>query len=274
MKKPTKGEWLFLALWGVLFILTVVLYPQLPEEIPLHWNIAGEVDRTGERAAAFLPLAIIAGLFLLYKLSPKIDPKKANYPQFSKAYRIVFGGIILLMAAIQMLTLFQAVNSNLPSMDVLVLIGVGLLFLIIGNQIPRLKHNFFMGIRTPWTLADDTVWWKTHRFSGKTWVIGGILIILAAFSPLTFRVILIIGSILSSDRYRCCIHIYFSAKQQRRKKMQNKKAPVCPDYCRHSCRPLFWYDRHVSFERTHAHPVEDHRTGIPLGLAATMIYVS
>ena len=187
MKNVTKGEKAHLLLWLLLLLLTVVFYSRLPEEIPIHWNSLGEVDSVGGKAAAFLPMAVMAGIFVLYKYLPKIDPKKENYPRFQGAYRSLFGALSLLMAMIQFSTLYMAFSGKSLPMSIAVNVAMGLLLLFIGNQMPRLKHNYFVGIKTPWTLANEDIWWKTHRFAGRAWVLGGGIIILAAFLPQSMR---------------------------------------------------------------------------------------
>ena len=81
-------------------------------------------------------------------------------------------------------------------MDWIANIGLGLLFMILGNYLPKVKANYFIGIRTPWTLANETVWVKTHRFGGKVFFIGGAMLIVSAFIPSSFRVFLLISSIV------------------------------------------------------------------------------
>jgi uncharacterized membrane protein len=82
------------------------------------------------------------------------------------------------------------------NMDWIANIGLGLLFIILGNYMPKVKTNYFIGIRTPWTLANETVWTRTHRFGGKVFFISGIIILVSAFAPSSIRAVLLIASIV------------------------------------------------------------------------------
>ncbi|MCY9023192.1 SdpI family protein, partial [Priestia megaterium] len=101
---------------------------------------------------------------------------------FSKTYNILLNAVLLLFFFINMSTILQGLGYNVP-MSYIVPIVVGIIFIIIGNYLQRVRSNYFMGIRTPWTLSNETVWKKTHRLSGKLFFIGGLLIFISAFLP-------------------------------------------------------------------------------------------
>jgi len=165
------------------FLAGFLAYPHLPDKVPTHWNFAGEVDGWGTAwEGAFLLPLVYLGIYLLLILVPKIDPKRRNYALMGRAYSIIVLIILLFFSAIYFATLGIALGyfENLPS---LINIAIGIMFIVIGNYMGKIKHNYFMGIRTPWTLASEEVWYRTHRMAGPFWVAGGILFILMAFVP-------------------------------------------------------------------------------------------
>ncbi|KYO64322.1 SdpI family protein [Thermovenabulum gondwanense] len=180
-----------------LYVIGFLLYPYLPEKVPSHWNIRGEVDGyTGKfNHILFMPTFTL-GLFLLLKVVPKIDPRAENYKKFTGVYegfKVVF---VLFMWGIYIITLLAGLGYSLP-VGKLVSIGVGVLFIFIGNYFGKIKHNYTFGIKTPWTLASEEVWNKTHRVSGPLWVIAGFLWIVSIFVSETIGFIVGMVSIFS-----------------------------------------------------------------------------
>ncbi|NLI92278.1 MAG: SdpI family protein [Peptococcaceae bacterium] len=174
------------------FIAGFLAYPYLPERVPTHWNISGQVDGWGSAwQGAFLFPLIMLGVFLLLIFLPKIDPKKRNYPQMNRAYSAIVLVIMMFFSVMYFGTLGSALGyfEKVPS---LVHLGVGVLFIVIGNYMGKLKHNYFMGIRTPWTLASEEVWYKTHRMAGPFWVIGGIIFMVSSLMPAGFMTIIVL----------------------------------------------------------------------------------
>jgi uncharacterized membrane protein len=191
-------------IFGSLMVLislavSLVVYPRLPDKVPVHWNAAGEIDGWGSafQGAFLFPLMMAAMLILLVFL-PKVDPKKKNYSRMSKPYTIIVLVIMLFFMLIHFGSLGTALGyfNSFPS---LIQLGVGALFVIIGNYMGKLKHNYFAGIKTPWTLANEQVWYKTHRMAGPLWVIGGLIFMAASFLPsqfLTVTVMIVIAVLL------------------------------------------------------------------------------
>ncbi len=186
--KPTiKTEILPIFLVVLAIIASFYFYANFPEQVPIHWNVAGEVDNYGSRAiGAFLFPGIILGMYLMFLFLPLIDPKKERYNQFRKVYHIFKTILIALMAAIYFIASLNALGYNIE-VGVWVPVLVGLLFIVLGNYMGKIKPNWFMGIRTPWTLSSEEVWNKTHRFGGKMFMLGGLLIALNSFLPVNYR---------------------------------------------------------------------------------------
>lgn len=183
MKKTNKTE---IAIWmaAVLpLIITAVLYARLPDRIPMHWNIAGEIDGYGARMQAFIIPAMSLGTSVLMKLSPRFDPKSENYKKFGgafDAFRLTLALFFLVMTGV---TLYAAFDPEGLPVSNIIIACVGGLFCVIGNFMPKFKHNYFIGIRTPWTLASEEVWHATHRMAGPVWCVAGLVMLATAFLP-------------------------------------------------------------------------------------------
>lgn len=174
------------------FIASAVVYPDLPERMPTHWNLNGEVDGWSQRAwGAWLIPVVTALMWGMMRLLPAIDPRGRNYLKFGGAFEGIMISVMIFMLALHVVTLRAALGYAV-AMERVVPVGVGLLFIVIGNLLPRARPNWFVGIRTPWTLSSDRVWEKTHRVGGRLFVLGGILISLSTFAGAGWsRVVLI-----------------------------------------------------------------------------------
>lgn len=169
------------ALVAVALLAGAALYNQFPDPMPSHWNAAGEVDGYTPRfwGVFLLPLMTL-GLLLLFHVIPSIDPLRANIAQFRESYNLIILGFTGYMLYIYGLTIAAALGAQF-NMTVMLLPAVGLLFIGIGLILPRAKRNFFIGIRTPWTLSSDTVWAETHRVGAWSFGLAGVATLLSAF---------------------------------------------------------------------------------------------
>lgn len=157
------------------------LSAQLPDPMPSHWNAAGEVDGYMSKfwGVWMMPLMTL-GITLLLAAIPAIDPLKANIEKFRGMYNAFIIGFVAYMLYVYGLTLAAALGYQF-NMTYMLLPVVGLLFIGISFLIEKTKRNFFIGIRTPWTLVSDSVWEKTHKLGAQTFRIGGALVIVSAF---------------------------------------------------------------------------------------------
>ena len=159
----------------------LLLWSRLPDPMPGHWNAAGELDGYISKfwGVFLLPIISIAltGLFLIV---PRIDPLKANIAQFRAAFNWFIVAFVVYILYLYILTLLAALGT-LFNMTLMLLPAVGLLFIGIGYLMSGAKRNFFIGIRTPWTLSSDTVWDKTHKLGSRLFMLGGVVTILCAF---------------------------------------------------------------------------------------------
>jgi len=162
-------------------LVGLVLYAQLPDPMPSHWNAAGEIDGYMSRfwGVWLMPLTTL-GFTLLLAAVPAIDPLKANIEKFRGLYNAFIIGFVVYMLYVYGLTLAASLGY-LFNMTYMLLPVVGLLFIGISFLLEKAKRNFFIGIRTPWTLSSDEVWEKTHKLGAQTFRIGGALVIVSAF---------------------------------------------------------------------------------------------
>lgn len=156
------------------FVFVAVKWADFPDRIPTHWNIHNEVDSWSSKPTLWLFPAINVGLYLLLLFIPRLDPKKTNYEKFGKAYFLIRITLHFFFAGLVIVTSLASLGYTIDIGRV-VMGGCCLLFLVMGNVMGTVKHNFFVGIRTPWTLSDEEVWTKTHRLASRTWVAGALL---------------------------------------------------------------------------------------------------
>lgn len=196
-----KTTWLVSALIIVLMIgLSAWAWVQLPADasLPVHWNAAGEADRYGGKAEALLLLpAVMVGVLLLFSLIRFIDPLRANIARSGQAYRAVLLGVLFFMAVLHTGAILSALGYPI-NIGLLAAPAVGLMFVVMGNYMGKIRRNYMFGVRTPWTLASDLAWNKTHRITGKLFVLSGLLTIGATFLGPTIAFFTMMASILST----------------------------------------------------------------------------
>lgn len=180
---------------GLLFLIACGFsaygWLNVPEgaQIPVHFNIQGEADRYGGKAEAFLFMpALILGLGLLLAVLPKIDPRGRNLANSRAPYLVSWIGALAIVCGVQALLVWTTLGGGGDTAPPLVMRGVlavsAVFFIVIGNFIGKARPNFFLGVRTPWTLTSDIAWEKTHRLTGKLWMAAGALALLASlFAP-------------------------------------------------------------------------------------------
>lgn len=189
-------------------VASIWVYPQLPDQIPTHWGVNGEVnDYSSKQSAVWMGPAIMVIIYAALTLMPKIDPKRANYPRFASSLYLVNTLLMLVFLGIQAVVISQWLGYEY-NMTRFVPGLVGIIYLILGNYLPRYQQNHYFGIKTPWTLTNPEVWRKTHLFAGRVFVSTGVLLLLSLLLPTAWMVsillILIIGSallILGSSYY-------------------------------------------------------------------------
>jgi len=165
------------------FAIGICLYPKMPIDMASHWNAQGQVDGYVSKFWGLFLLPIISlGLFFLFILIPKIDPLKANIEKFRKYFDGFVVLIILFLFYLYLLTIFWNFGVQF-SMNQVLPPAFGILFFYCGILIEKAKRNWFIGIRTPWTLSNDKVWERTHKIGGKLFKVVGIIAFLGIIFP-------------------------------------------------------------------------------------------
>lgn len=167
-------------------VLGYLVLPFLPSIVPIHWNISGNADATAASSTHVLGFAgIMIVLAVVFWAIPKLEVFKENMKAMQTAYWQLGAIVELFLAAVFILTLLAATGSDF-NMSTAVFGLIGILFLAMAFLMPKFKRTFFVGIRTPWTLSNDTVWKKTHEFGSKTFALAGIAFIAGAVLPESF----------------------------------------------------------------------------------------
>ena len=178
-----RSRWFGLIAAALAVAVSVWGYPRLPETVATHWNFRGEPDGYSPRfwAVALMPLLIL-GLTGLFRVLPRVDPRRENYEKFIDSYWLIANAVLAFMLVAHGLIIAAGLGYEVE-VDRLLPLGIGLLFAFLGNYLTRVEPNWFVGIRTPWTLSSDKVWRKTHRTGGWFFVAGGLVIAVGAFAP-------------------------------------------------------------------------------------------
>jgi len=158
----------------------------IPGDVPLptHWGLDGKPDRFSDKWSALtMPAAIVGGIALLLFFLPALEPRRRGLERSQGLYLWSWAALLILGVVIQLAAISVALRWPVHGTS-FILGGVGLVFALIGNQLGKSRSMYLIGIRTPWTLASEEVWIKTHRLAGKLMVAGGLLMIAAAFLPL------------------------------------------------------------------------------------------
>ena len=184
MKATWKADTVALGMIAAMFVLAAVAWAGVPDRMPVHWNWLGQPDRFGGRLEGLLglPLAAILVYALLIFL-PRIDPRRKHYDDFQHPLTIMRTVAVGVFLGLQIFTLLWVRNAGEPPAG-LFAAEAGIAMILIGNYLPKIKSNWFVGVRTPWTLSSEVSWHLTHRLAGRLFVIAGALdIVIALVQP-------------------------------------------------------------------------------------------
>lgn len=161
------------------FLYLMYVWNQLPEQVPLHYNLKGEVDRYGDKSElVMIPILLPLLIYVIFLAVPYIDPKK-QIQKMGNKYDTLKLILTTFMSGLALFIIYTAKNQTLANPNIIFLI-IGLLYLIFGNYFKTIKANYFIGIRTPWTLESESIWKETHKLGGKVWFVGGLLVIVCS----------------------------------------------------------------------------------------------
>lgn len=210
MKQKKNYIYIFLLVLACLSLAgTAAVYPMLPEQIPTHFDFSGNVDTYGPKATIFVMAALPLIMLLMVWVMPKIDPRRKNYDKHKKAYTIISLLIVIFPIPLSWATIFQAMGYDM-NINMFVSTVVGILLIVMGNFMPQIRPNYFMGIRTPWTLDNPQVWRKTHTLGGIVFCIMGVSLIVAPFLPevigMPMNFVVMLGGVLLTFVYSFIIY--------------------------------------------------------------------
>src|SRR5271157_2022835 len=205
-----------LIILGALLVLSlgiaVFAYPILPQQVASHWNAQGQVDGYTSRLSGLTLLpAMLIGISLLLLFIPQIDPLKANIQLFRAEYNGFIAVFALFMFYLHLITV--AINLGLAAdMNQLLFPAMGFFVFYVGLLLGKARRNYFIGIRTPWTLNSDTVWNKTHQLGSKLFEVAGAITLVGVFFPhiavYIFLIVLMAVSLVT------IVYSYFAFRQE------------------------------------------------------------
>lgn len=207
-----KSEIIIFGIIIITFAIGIYYYPQMPEKLASHWNSQGQVDGyTSKFWGLFLMPIISVGMLLLFILIPRIDPLKSNIQQFRKYFDGFVVLIMVFLFYLYLLTIFW--NSGYTfNMITFLSPAFAILFYYSGILIENAKRNWFIGIRTPWTMSSDKVWDRTHKIGGKLFKIAGVVTLLAIFFE-TYAIYIIVVPLIMVSIYTV-VYSYFEYQKE------------------------------------------------------------
>ncbi len=198
-KRNNTGNWILLALCLLSFAGHLLLLPKLPAEIPVHWNAAGEIDGYGSKTMDLVLGVIPLGIWLLMTVIPRLDPRKENYEKHRKVYGLLTLLLTVMMMAFSWMCTAVALGYDV-NVGMLIPMVMGVVFVIMGNYMPKIRSNYFVGVRTPWAIENAWVWRKTQWMGGISFIVMGVVLFATVFLPVSFRMpvllIVILGGVI------------------------------------------------------------------------------
>ncbi len=215
MKKNIIHEVIQYAVIAGTFAFGMIMSDALPALVPSHWNMAGEIDGYSAKTFViwFFP-ALILGMKVLFSFLKKMDPKRENYALFERSWKNLETTIIVFFGYIHMISLLAALGV-VSDASRFIIFGMGAFFLILGNYMGKIRQNYFIGFKLPWTIASEDNWNKTHRLAGKTMVLAGIVIALSSFADPYLRVVAFIGAMIGGFVVPCVYSYLIHRKAKR-----------------------------------------------------------
>lgn len=189
-------EFLLWILISLPYVYLAMVWNELPDVVPTHFNLEGQADAWSDKSTLlWLPGVMGLGIYVLMLIVPYLDPK-GRIQQMGNKYHSLRIILSLFFSAISCYILYVSSRGNMESPQIIIAL-MGMLFAVLGNYFQTMRPNYFIGIRTPWTLENEEVWKKTHRLAGKLWLGGGLIIaVLAFFLKKNSTLAIIFGSLL------------------------------------------------------------------------------
>jgi uncharacterized membrane protein len=218
---------LILAIIAIQIIVGIIGFIVLPDTVPIHWGINGQVNGYGPKwVNTFLFPLISIGIYALIRVllaaGPRLGGRQATAANLQIA-KVIIAGTILFMLVIQLATIAQSLGAGFDITTVITL-AVSVLFIFIGNYMGKMRRNFWMGIRSPWTLTNSVVWERTHRLGGWLFVAVGLIGIVCSFIP-SLRLWGIVVPILA-----VCVFLYIYSYVIYRQETKGEDEPHSPPF--------------------------------------------
>ncbi|MEZ4854613.1 SdpI family protein [Flavobacterium sp.] len=196
--KTLRKELPFILIMLLPFIYLAYIWNNLPEKVPLHWNGAGEIDRWGSKTEMLIPIVLLIFVpYVIFAFLPKLDPKGKLNKMVNKLNQLRFL-FSLFMSVLAIFIIYS--TQQTASKPTFVFVLIGFLFAVLGNYFKTIQPNYFIGIRTPWTLENEEVWKKTHLLGGKLWFAGGLLMAISCLcikNPLSLYIFFSITAVIT-----------------------------------------------------------------------------
>ena len=189
------------------FLIGIYFYPQMPDKLASHWDVQGEVNGYLPKTIGLFLMPVISIILLAtFVIIPKIDPLRANIQKFRDYFDTFVLGILIFMFYIYMLSIMWNLGITF-NMTLLIIPPIGLIFFCAGVLTENSEMNWFIGIRTPWTLSDERVWKKTNKLGGKIFKVSGIIAILSILIP-GYEIILVLVPVIAGSIYLVAYSYY------------------------------------------------------------------
>jgi uncharacterized membrane protein len=193
-----KADALALGMIATMFVLAAVMWPMSPDLIPVHWNWAGEPDRFGGRVEGLLGLPLAAaGVYALLLFLPRLDPRRKNYAAFAVPFAMIRTAVVALLLGIDAVVILW-IRGQRTHLNTVMAAEIGIALVVMGNYLPKVKSNWFIGVRTPWTLSSEASWRQTHRLAGWLFTGGGLLTFMTALIRPDAAPAVMIGALAAS----------------------------------------------------------------------------
>lgn len=195
MKTSWRAELPQLAVIAALFAWSALLWPSAPDTLPVHFDLSGNVDRTGGKLEGLFALPTVAlGVYLFLRFLPRLDPARANYPSFAGAYATIRFTVLVMLAVVDLAVLLPLAGVEVNQAAAIRLI-IGGFLVALGAVMGKIRPNWFVGIRTPWTIASKESWVKSHRVGGWTFILAGLVFIGSLALPATPAFVMSFGAL-------------------------------------------------------------------------------
>lgn len=176
-----KNNKMGLLVWGLCLITWIISFSFLPNEIAMQYNDDGSVSWSINKfLGALIFMGIVTFIYVYYLILSILDPKKRNYKSFTSTYSLIVTTVLIIVYFAEILIIVSNIGITMKP-DIVINLILALLFIVIGNYFQKLRTNWFIGLRTPWTLSNEKNWKKTHRFTGRIYIILGLIFIIFTF---------------------------------------------------------------------------------------------